>query len=211
MDPRVHIPLLNMDPGSIFRGVHIQYDTREPADLRPHLPALTAHCQQTGRPRAPPPGPHRTLPADRQTSGPTSRPSPYTASRPPAPPPALTVHCQQTGRPPAPPPALTAHCQQTGRPPAPPPSPHRTLPADRQTSGPTSRPSPHTASRPADLRPHLPALTAHCQQTGRPPAPPPGPHRTLPADRQTSGPTSRPSPHTASRPADLRPHLPALT
>ena len=28
MDPRVHIPLLNMDPGSIFRGGgHIQYDT----------------------------------------------------------------------------------------------------------------------------------------------------------------------------------------
>ena len=23
MDPRVHIPLLNMDPGSIFRRVHI--------------------------------------------------------------------------------------------------------------------------------------------------------------------------------------------
>ena len=29
MDPRVNIPLLNMDPGSIFRGGggHIQYDT----------------------------------------------------------------------------------------------------------------------------------------------------------------------------------------
>ena len=29
MDPRVHIPLFNMDPGSIFRGGggHIQYDT----------------------------------------------------------------------------------------------------------------------------------------------------------------------------------------